>query len=147
MRLSRSRNNNCPLRLIAEVAATPARFPVTLALGVWPRSPHVLARNAVSEMFDSSHRLLEQFSDAASKEYPSQEAGASALLTVTSVVRVCVTRPCSSPGGWQVLDVSSGSLLSRRDSSRGSILGKTNTCSRGWLSIQAFVLFEVWGGA
>lgn len=41
-------------RLMADVAATPARLPVTLALGVCPHGAHVLPRNAVNEMFDSS---------------------------------------------------------------------------------------------
>jgi len=54
MRLSSRRNSNWPFRLIAEVAATPARLPVTFALGVCPHGDHVFPRNAVNEMFDSS---------------------------------------------------------------------------------------------
>ena len=44
MRFSSNRNNSCPLRLIAEVAATPARLPVTVAFGVCPHGAHVFPR-------------------------------------------------------------------------------------------------------
>ena len=54
IRFSSNRNTRWPGRLIADMAATPPRFPVTVALGVWPQGARVLPKNAVSETLDSS---------------------------------------------------------------------------------------------
>jgi hypothetical protein len=40
--------------VIADIAATPPRFPVTACFGVWPRAAHVFANSAVRETFVSS---------------------------------------------------------------------------------------------
>jgi len=54
IRLLCRRNSKCPRRLIADMAATPPRFPVTLAFGVWPDGDQVFPKKAVNETFASS---------------------------------------------------------------------------------------------
>jgi len=58
MRLSSKRNNSCPFRLIADVAATPVRFPVTFALGVFPHGAHVLSRKVAKKCGQGNVRFI-----------------------------------------------------------------------------------------
>ena len=48
----RKTNNLCPL--IADIAETLSRIPVTVAVGVFPQGAQVLPRNAVKDTLDSS---------------------------------------------------------------------------------------------
>jgi hypothetical protein len=54
IRFSWRRKSRCPRRLMADMAATPPRLPVTFAFGVWPHGAQVFPRKAVNETFDSS---------------------------------------------------------------------------------------------
>ena len=54
IRLSWSRKIKRPRLVIADIAETPPRFPVTFCLGVFPQRAQVLPSNAVRETFASS---------------------------------------------------------------------------------------------
>ena len=58
IRFSWSLKIKLPRLVIADIAATPARLPVTRCLGVSPRGDHVFASNAVSETFASSWKYM-----------------------------------------------------------------------------------------
>jgi len=66
MRLSWSRKISLPLDVMADIAETPPRLPVTVCLGVLPQGAQVFAKSAVKEMFASSwkYRIARYFTTA-----------------------------------------------------------------------------------